>query len=46
MTDTDFKSLLSQTVEVRKMLYGLLRHLDRSRLDFGAPRGRTAVTKP
>jgi len=46
MTDTDFQSLTSQTVEVRKMLYGLLRHLDRSRLDPAAPRGRSAVTKP
>jgi four helix bundle protein len=46
MTDTDFKSLTSQTVEVRKMLYGLLRHLDRSRLDPAAPKGRSAVTNP
>jgi four helix bundle protein len=46
MTATDFKSLTSQTVEVRKMLYGLLRHLDRSRLDPAAPRGRSVVTKP
>jgi four helix bundle protein len=42
---TDFDSLSSQTVEVRKMLYGLLRHLDRSRLDPAAPKGRSAVTK-
>ena len=34
-----------QTVEVRKMFYGLLRHLDRSRLDPAAPKGRSAVTK-
>jgi len=45
MTTTDFDSLCSQTVEVRKMLYGLLRHLDRSRLDPAAPKGRSAVTK-
>jgi four helix bundle protein len=32
MTATDFKSLTEQTVEVRKMLYGLLRHLERSKL--------------
>jgi four helix bundle protein len=43
---TDFKSLSDQTIEVRKMLYGLLRHLDRSRVDPAAPRGRRAVTKP
>ncbi len=42
---TDFKSLSDQTVEVRKMLYGLLRHLDRSRVDPAAPKGRRAVTK-
>jgi len=46
ITATDFDSLSSQTVEVRKMLYGLLRHLDRSRLDPAAPKGRRAVTKP
>ena len=46
ITATDFNSLSSQTVEVRKMLYGLLRHLDRSRLDPAAPKGRSAVTKP
>ena len=46
ITATDFDSLSSQTVEVRKMLYGLLRHLDRSRLDPAAPKGRSAVTKP
>jgi len=46
ITATDFDSLCSQTVEVRKMLYGLLRHLDRSRLDPAAPKGRSAVTKP
>jgi four helix bundle protein len=45
ITATDFDSLSSQTVEVRKMLYGLLRHLDRSRLDPAAPKGRRAVTK-
>ena len=45
ITATDFDSLCSQTVEVRKMLYGLLRHLDRSRLDPAAPKGRSAVTK-
>jgi four helix bundle protein len=45
MTATDFNSLYSQTVEVRKMLYGLLRHLDRSRLDPAAPKGRSAVSK-
>jgi four helix bundle protein len=45
MTATDFSSLSSQTVEVRKMLYGLLRHLDRSRLDPVVARGRSAVTK-
>jgi len=45
ITATDFDSLSSQTVEVRKMLYGLLRHLDRSRLDPAAPKGRSAVTK-
>jgi four helix bundle protein len=45
MTTTDFKSLTCQTVEVRKMLYGLLRHLDRSKLDPRAPRGRSAVTE-
>jgi four helix bundle protein len=43
---TDFKALSSQTVEVRRMLSGLLRHLDRSRLDPAAPKGRSAVTKP
>ena len=42
---TDFKSLSDQTVEVRKMLYGLLRHLDRARVDPAAPKGRRAVTK-
>jgi len=46
ITATDFDSLSSQTVEVRKMLYGLLRHLDRSRLDPAAPKARSAVTKP
>ena len=46
ITATDFDSLSSQTVEVRKMLYGLLRHLDRSRLDPAAPKGRSAVTRP
>ena len=46
ITVTDFKSLSNQTVEVRKMLYGLLRHLDRSRLDPAAPKGRSAVTRP
>jgi four helix bundle protein len=46
MTATDFKSLTSQTVEVRKMLYGLLRHLERSKLDAAASNGRSAVTKP
>jgi four helix bundle protein len=46
ITATDFKSLSSQTVEVRKMLYGLLRHLDRSRLDPAAPKGRRPVTRP
>ena len=46
ITATDFISLASQTVEVRKMLYGLLRHLDRSRLDPAAPKGRGAATKP
>ena len=45
ITATDFNSLSAQTVEVRKMLYGLLRHLDRSRLDPAAPKGRRAVTK-
>ena len=45
ITTTDFVSLSSQTVEVRKMLYGLLRHLDRSRLDPASPNGRSAVTK-
>jgi four helix bundle protein len=45
ITATDFSSLSSQTVEVRKMLYGLLRHLDRSRLDPAAPKGRSAVTR-
>ena len=45
ITTTDFVSLSSQTVEVRKMLYGLLRHLDRSRLDPAGPNGRSAVTK-
>jgi four helix bundle protein len=29
LSGTDFKSLTTQTVEVRKMLYGLLRHLER-----------------
>ena len=33
MSATDFKSLIAQTVEVRKMLYGLLRHLERSKSD-------------
>jgi len=37
---TDFKSLSEQTVEVRKMLYGLLRHLDRSSVDPAAPKSR------
>ena len=46
MTATDFKSLTAQTVEVRKMLYGLLRHLERSKLDRAASNGRSAVTKP
>jgi four helix bundle protein len=46
MTATDFNSLSSQTIEVRKMLYGLLRHLDRSRVDPAAPKGRSALTKP
>ena len=46
MTATDFKSLTAQTIEVRKMLYGLLRHLERAKLDPAAPRGRSAVTKP
>jgi four helix bundle protein len=45
ITTTDFVSLSSQTVEVRKMLYGLLRHLDRSRLDPAGRNGRSAVTK-
>jgi len=45
ITATDFDSLSSQTIEVRKMLYGLLRHLDRARLDPAAPNGRRAVTK-
>jgi len=45
ITATDFNSLSTQTIEVRKMLYGLLRHLDRSRLDPAAPKGRGAVTK-
>jgi four helix bundle protein len=45
ITATDFDSLTSQTVEVRKMLYGLLRHLDRVRLDPAAPKGRSAVTR-
>jgi len=38
ITATDFSSLTDQTIEVRKMLYGLLRHLGRSRL---APRVQT-----
>ena len=46
ITATDFDSLSSKSVEVRKMLYGLLRHLDRSRLDPAAPKGRSAVTRP
>jgi hypothetical protein len=46
MTATDFKSLTAQTVEVRKMLYGLLRHLERSKLDPARSNGRSAVTKP
>ena len=46
MTATDFKSLTAQTIEVRKMLYGLLRHLERAKLVPAAPRGRSAVTKP
>ena len=46
ITATDFDSLSTQTVEVRKMLYGLLRHLDRSRLDPAAPKRRSAVTRP
>jgi len=46
MTATDFKSLTAQTIEVRKMLYGLLRHLERAKLDPAAPKGRSAVTKP
>jgi four helix bundle protein len=46
MTATDFKSLTAQTIEVRKMLYGLLRHLERAKLDSAAPKGRSAVTKP
>jgi four helix bundle protein len=46
ITATDFNSLSAQTVEVRKMLYGLLRHLDRSRLDPAAPKRQNAVTKP
>jgi len=45
ITATDFSSLTDQTIEVRKMLFGLLRHLERSRLDPAAPRGRSAVTK-
>jgi four helix bundle protein len=45
MTTTDFNSLSDRTVEVRKMLYGLLRHLERSRVDPAAPKGRSAVTK-
>jgi four helix bundle protein len=45
ITTTDFVSLSSQTVEVRKMLYGLLRHLDRSRLSPAGPNGRSVVTK-
>ena len=40
MKSTDFKSLSEQTVEVRKMLYGLLRHLDRSSVDRAAPKSR------
>ena len=46
MTATDFKSLTAQTIEVRKMLYGLLRHLERAKLDPAPPKGRSAVTKP
>jgi four helix bundle protein len=46
ITATEFSSLCSQTIEVRKMLYGLLRHLDRSRLDPAALNGRSAVTRP
>jgi four helix bundle protein len=46
MTATDFKSLTAQTIEVRKMLYGLLRHLERAKWDPAAPKGRSAVTKP
>ena len=46
MSATDFNSLIAQTVEVRKMLYGLLRHLERSKVDPAAPKGRGAVTKP
>ena len=46
MTATDFKSLTAQTIEVRKMLYGLLRHLERAKLDPATPKGRSAVTKP
>jgi four helix bundle protein len=46
MTATDFKSLTAQTIEVRKMLYGLLRHLERSKLDIAPSKGRSAVTKP
>ena len=46
MTATNFKSLTDQTIEVRKMLYGLLRHLERAKLDPAPPKGRSAVTKP
>jgi four helix bundle protein len=46
MTATDFKSLTAQTIEVRKMLYGLLRHLERSKLAQAPSNGRSAVTKP
>jgi four helix bundle protein len=46
MTATDFKSLTDQTIEVRKMLYGLLRHLERSKMDKAPSNGRRAVTKP
>jgi four helix bundle protein len=40
MTATEFDSLCEQTVEVRKMLYGLLRYLDRSKGDPAAPKSR------
>ena len=45
ITASGFNSLSSQAIEVRKMLYGLLRHLDRTRLDTAAPKGRSAVTR-